>query len=346
MTGVALPGEDRVPPGPHRDLLKALHALYEGAGKPSLRQIAAGIRDGEYRDTISHEKAGALLRGRGLPGWLKVDCVVRRLADWHNPPLDPDEVAARFNQLWLDADRARPVGGSRAVTAATQDSAAAADGPPVPAAVIAEHNAPSGFPGEARFPSAVRGRDRVIHELSRGLDPRYRPGRPQVLTGFTGIGKSTIAYSVARIARREGGQRRAWSVDAADEGQLSRDLTVVARDLGVSEADWSRLGTRPVAELADVADRLWEQLEREQQGWLLVIDNADNPGLLGPQDGTGFIRKTARGLLLITTRDGDTGRWPDADLIEVGPLDPEPAAQVLTDLALSCPAFPGQGICG
>ena len=37
--------------------------------------------------------------------------------------------------------------------------------------------------------------------------------------------------------------------------------------------------------------------------------------------------------MLITTRDGDTRRWPDADLIEVPPLDPQAAALVLMDLA-------------
>jgi tetratricopeptide (TPR) repeat protein len=305
VTGIALPGEDRLPPGPHRDFLEALHALYDGAGKPGLRLIAAATADGEYRSTISHENAGALLRGTGLPRWLKVDCVVRQLAEWHNPRLDPDEEAARFNALWLAAERARTAG------------AATPTAPQVPAA-----------PGVS--PTAVRGRDEIIGRLSRGLEPGHYPWRPHVLAGPAGIGKSTIACRVADIARSKG---RAWWVCAADEERLSRDLADVARDLKVSEADWARLGSRPVADLTDVADRVWEALESEQQGWLLVIDNADTPRLLGPQDGTGWIRQAAGGLMLITTRDADKARWPEAELIGVGPLEPEAAARVLTDLA-------------
>ena len=63
MTGIALPDRDRLPPGPHRALVEALHDLYEGAGLPGLRKIAAGIADSDFLDTISHEKVGSLLRG-------------------------------------------------------------------------------------------------------------------------------------------------------------------------------------------------------------------------------------------------------------------------------------------
>jgi Tetratricopeptide repeat len=331
VTGIALPDEDRLPPGPHRDLLEALHSLYEGAGKPGLRRIAAGITDADYRDTVSHEKIGALLRGAGLPGCLKVECVVRQLAAWHNPRLNPDEEAARFTALWLAADRVRRAGEAHPAAAPASPPPA---GDPVGLAVgMTAEGTPSRVPGEAGLSSKVRGRDELIGRLSRGLDPQHGPGRPQVLVGAAGIGKSTIAYTAAGLARRVSPQRRAWWVCAADEERLSGDLADVARDLGVGEADWARLGTRPVADLSEVADRVWERLERERPGWLLVIDNADDPGLLGPQDGTGWIRRTVRGLVLITSRDGDGASWPGSGLIRVGPLRSEDAAQVLTDFA-------------
>ena len=334
MTGVAPPGDDRVPAGPHRAFHKALYVLYEGAGKPGLRRIATAIAGGDYRDTVSHEKAGALLRGTGLPKWEKVDCVVRQLAVWHNPRLDPDAEAARFHKLWLAADHARPASVSSAAAAAARDPAVIPGDPAKPAdALLAEGSVPPGFPGYAMPTSAVRGRDVIIRELARGLDVRYNPGRPQVLVGAAGIGKSAIAYGVAGIVRREKPQCRTWWVSAADEERLSRGLAVVARDLGVAEADWARLGAIPVADLSDVADRVWGLLERLPQGWLLVVDDADSPGLLGPQDGTGWIRAATRGLMLITSRDSDPARWPGADLIQVGPLEAEAAAQVLTDLA-------------
>jgi hypothetical protein len=329
-----MPGEDRLPPGPHRALLEALHALYEGAGKPGLRRIAAGITDGEFPDTISHEKVGALLRGADLPRWLKVECVVRQLAAWHNPRMDPDQEAARFTALWLAADHAQRPGGSRPAIAAAQDPAFLTGDSTWPAAgPRTEGNTPSALPGEAGLSPVIRGRDEIISRLSRGLDPRHGPGRPQVLAGTAGIGKSTIASGVAGLARRQSLRCRAWWVCAADEERLSRDLAGVARDLGVGEADWARLGARPVADLSDVADRVWEMLEHQPPGWLVVIDNADDPALLGPQDGTGWIRRAARGLMLVTTRDGDPASWPGADLIRVGPLESQAAAQVLTDLA-------------
>jgi hypothetical protein len=335
VTGVALPGKDRLPPGSHRVFVEALHGLYEGAGKPSLRGIAAAITNNpHFRDTISHEKVGAMLRGDGLPGWLKVECVVLQLAAWHHPPLDPEEVAVRFQKLWLAAGRAREAGDSRPAGAAAQEPAPLASDPMGPTiATTVDGSIPPDLVSDARLPSVVRGRDELIQQILSGRDPGSCPGRPQVLVGAAGMGKSTIAASVAAIARRDGLRHRVWWVSAADEDRLSRDLTSVARDLGVREADWSRMRASPVADLADVADHVWELLEREPSGWLMVIDNADDPGLLGPQDGRGWIRRSSSGLLLVTSRDCDAAHWPGADLVPVGPLRSEDAARVVTDLA-------------
>jgi hypothetical protein len=244
VTGVAPPGEDRLPPGPHRTLLEALHSLYEGAAKPGLRRIAHAIANGEYRDTISHEKVGALLRGDGLPGWMKVECVVRQLAAWHNPRLDPDGEAARFIPLWLAADRARRAGQSRPAATAAPEFAFLASDPMGPAAALmADGSTPSGLPGEPGLPSVVRGRDEIIGGLSRSLDPQHCPGRPQVLVGAAGIGKSTVAHSVAVMARRQGPQRQAWWVGAADEERLSPGtwlaLPVISASLRPTGAAWA-----------------------------------------------------------------------------------------------------------
>ncbi len=313
MTGIALPDRDRLPPGPHRALVEALHDLYEGAGLPGLRKIAAGIADSDFPDTISHEKVGSLLRGASLPGWLKVECVVRQFAAWHNPRLDADQQAARFLQLWLAADRARENSQRRSEGGA--------------ASALPEFRAETGVP-------IVRGRGEIVNRLLHALDAAEGgAARPQVLYGEAGIGKSTIADRVAAQARDEGASRRLWWVCAADEEMLARDLAGMARDLGIGEADWSRLGTRSAADLYEVADRVWASLEDAPADWLLVIDNADDPHLLGPQDGTGWVRAASRGLVLITTRNGDAASWPEADLIRVDPLPPDAAAQVLTDLA-------------
>jgi hypothetical protein len=321
VTGVSLPGKDRVPPGAHRDLLKALHGLYQGAGRPSLRRIAIAVTaDEQLPDTISHEKVSALLHGAGLPRWSKVEGVVRQLAAWHSPRRDPDAEAARFLKLWLAADEAREAGGSRVAPELMAT--------PVPQGRPADRvtSAPGG-------PALIRGRDEIIRQLIRDLNPEHIPGRPQVLGGVAGIGKSTIVSIVRDQASRQDPPRRAWWVFAADEDVLSRHLADLARDLGVAEAYWGRLGTRPAADLTEVADQVWEALERAPAGWLLVIDNADDPRLLGPQDGTAWVRATTRGLVLVTTRAQDPASWPGSDLRQVDPLRPDDAAGVLTDLA-------------
>jgi len=112
MVGIEPAGLDRLPEGPGRDLVLALHALYRGAGKPSTRRIAEYVQNGEYRDTVSHETVAAMLHGdRGLPRWEKLEAVVSVLALWHIPPLDPVAEATRMQKSWHAAqgDPAGPV---------------------------------------------------------------------------------------------------------------------------------------------------------------------------------------------------------------------------------------------
>jgi hypothetical protein len=101
MVGIEPPGLDRLPEGPGRDLVLALHGLYRGSGKPSTRRIAKDVQLGNYRDTVSHETVAAMLRGdRGLPRWEKLEAVVSVLALRHTSPLDPVAEATRMQELW------------------------------------------------------------------------------------------------------------------------------------------------------------------------------------------------------------------------------------------------------
>jgi hypothetical protein len=113
-----------VPPGPRRMLVEALHALYRGAGKPSMRRIAKAATDGPFRDTVSHETVSAVLNGKGgLPRWEKVDAVVRVLAGWNVPPADPDDEARRIQQLWHAAQDELPAAGTADPAAPPGDEA-------------------------------------------------------------------------------------------------------------------------------------------------------------------------------------------------------------------------------
>lgn len=94
--------------------------------------------------------------------------------------------------------------------------------------------------------------------------------------------------------------------------------------------------THTVAGLGDVADRIWALLEQCPPGWLLVLDNADDPAILGPSDGTGWIRRTDRGLVLVTTRNGNDASWPGGIAVTwLGALSVEAATDVLIRLAPS-----------
>jgi Tetratricopeptide repeat len=192
------------------------------------------------------------------------------------------------------------------------------------------------FPGASTevpaVPRAVHGRGDVVGCFVEKAEAGCACS-PQVLAGPGGIGKSTIARVVATRLRDGGAAGRVWWVSAANEEVLSSGLVSVARDLGASRADLEAIGSHAVAGLGDVADRVWRLLDRGPRRWLLVIDNADDPDLLGPCDGTGWVRGTRNGLLLITTRDGDEACWPEADLVPVRRLALGAAADVLTDLA-------------
>lgn len=75
-------------PGPHRDLVEALHALHREAGRPSLRSIAGRAR-------CSHTTVRHIFSHPRLPAWELVEVVVTALAG------DP----ADFRELWLAATK-------------------------------------------------------------------------------------------------------------------------------------------------------------------------------------------------------------------------------------------------
>jgi tetratricopeptide (TPR) repeat protein len=181
-------------------------------------------------------------------------------------------------------------------------------------------------------PRAVHGRGETVADLLGKADA-HRRHLPQLLAGAGGMGKSTIAKLAAAELREKHPQYRIWWISAANEERLSAGLVSVARDTGASPAIQEMIRSHVVADLGNVIDHIWYLLEHGPTRWLLVIDNADDPGLLGASDGTGWIRSTRNGMLLITTRNGDEACWPDAEFIPVRPLSINAAADVLTDLA-------------
>jgi hypothetical protein len=101
-----MPNKDRLPPGPRRELVKAVHRLYELAGKPATRKISAGIRGRvDLPGTLSHEGVSAVLRGAGgVPRWPNLESLVRVLAERAVVQLDVHQEVLRVHALWATAD--------------------------------------------------------------------------------------------------------------------------------------------------------------------------------------------------------------------------------------------------
>jgi Tetratricopeptide repeat len=176
----------------------------------------------------------------------------------------------------------------------------------------------------------VRGRVELLGLLTQLLaDPH---GRFHVLAGLGGVGKTTVALALAAEARAGGGS--VWWVSGADAASVTEGLLAVAMSLGTAPAEVqeARAGRR------HPADVVWAALDK-QTGWLLVIDNADDPSALvvsgcTAADGTGWLRPTHHGLVLVTSRMADPGAWGwhgQVHLVEC--LGEDDGAQVLVDLA-------------
>ncbi len=183
----------------------------------------------------------------------------------------------------------------------------------------------------------MRGRGQVIDELAGfALAP---PGHALVLAGLGGSGKSTVARAVAaRVLAKDG---CAWWVPAADAVSVTQLLLGLAGELGASRGQVEEA----LAGRLNPSDVLWQQLENTA-GWMLVLDNADNPAALAAGDrpvnsGSGWLRSTRTGMVLVTSRVGDLQRWgPIARIVRLESLGEADGAQVLLDLA------PGAGDSG
>ncbi|MBF9131406.1 tetratricopeptide repeat protein [Plantactinospora sp. S1510] len=169
----------------------------------------------------------------------------------------------------------------------------------------------------------LRGRDDLVGELLGLVSDGVGGSRVRVLHGLGGRGKTSIALEVC--ARSAGGP--VWWVSAVDEVSLRAGLTAVARHAGASEQEL-RAG--------DLGDVLWGRLAGLASGWLLVVDNADDPQVLAGSgqlaDGNGWLRPAeVAGLVVVTSR---SARWPSwCHPQRVGMLDEELAAEVLRDAA-------------
>ncbi len=126
--------------------------------------------------------------------------------------------------------------------------------------------------------------------------------------------------------------RLAALADRCDPLALQRGEVAVACGLS------GRQLTDPRAGHGSLPDLVWRQLD-QASGWLLVIDNVDDPAALSPsgdllRDYRGWVRPGSRGLLVVTSRDRNHDTWGDrAVLVRAAPLDDQSGGRILSDLA-------------
>ena len=179
-------------------------------------------------------------------------------------------------------------------------------------------------PAVGRTPVVLRDRVGEMDRLRAAVEPGIG-NRVYVLHGLGGCGKTAVAYALFQHATTQAGRLGLW-VNASDPASLRAGMLAVAADRGATDGELvgARSGLRPAADL------VWRYLDRSDQPWFLVLDNADTPAIL--RDG-GWLRTSPTGTVVVTTRQAAAHWWPGAQLLQLGVLPREDAALVLRDLA-------------
>lgn len=219
---IALPGPDKVPDGPHRDLLVRLHDLYSQAGKPATRVISKRIDD-EKLESVSYETISALLRGDKVPGWARLQSIIVALCRASVHKVDVTEELVRFNGLWRRYESplapAPPIEPPR-------------PGPQLPIVPLAPRPVAARFHGDLpRRATLFTGREQFLDRVHRQLVEE--PEKPLVLFGPIGAGKTQLAAEYAR--RHRARYAVTWWVPAETAEQAGESLRELGRRLDLGD---------------------------------------------------------------------------------------------------------------
>jgi tetratricopeptide (TPR) repeat protein len=318
---IQLPGPDRVPPGPVRDFVSALHEIYIAAGQPAARTLARatdGLPPREYQ-SVSHETISATLRGSSIPAWEKIRSLLRVLVD-----LSPDEhdwvaLVRRMNRLWAATRTAHPddwvAGGidppeirpsvisvaapiRPAVTIQPPAIAPPAASPPPGAIRNALPDLTASFVGREDLLETMRS------TLDANLDARF------VLHGAVGVGKTQL---VRRFIEDHGdAYGLIWWVSAQTVETAHVSLLELAGALDLPRSHRIHL----------VVQSMVQRLESRQLRYLLVFDDVTDEAVRA-------LAPTVGGHVIITTRNPGWGHDESSIGLEVPCLSDAEAGALL-----------------
>ncbi|MGC0377156.1 tetratricopeptide repeat protein [Streptomyces sp. SAI-229] len=181
------------------------------------------------------------------------------------------------------------------------------------------------LPLVGRAPGVLRDRTDIMERLRAAV--AGPGGGIHVLHGMGGCGKTAVAHALFTEAVRDHGRVGLW-VNASERVSLRAGMLAVAGDRGATGGELAAAaGGRRAA-----ADLVWHYLDHSADPWLLVLDNADDPGIL--EEGT-WLRSSPSGTVLVTTRHATSPLWhtPGVNSHRIGVLPLEDATLLLRDLA-------------
>ncbi|GAA2219865.1 XRE family transcriptional regulator [Streptomyces indiaensis] len=304
---------DAAAPQVVREFADRLRSVAQAAGYVGVRELAAGT--GVGRTTVSDA-----LTAKRVPTWTTLAALLRGC------DITPDRDWAKACEAAREAMERE----KRAAKGASRPGDEPDDQAPTTPSPIG----PGTFSIRAPYgelPPRLRGRDELLNQLEVKL--AAGESRVQVLYGLGGCGKTTVALHLARHARDRG--YSVFWLSASTPDRMVTGMKEVVRELGAEEeaieAAWSGR--------ISATDLVWRELDASERPWLLVVDNADEPGWLAsdggsPGDGTGWLRSSPAGMTVVTSRLSNPDVWGrESDTHRVGVLSPEDGRDVLLDLA-------------
>jgi tetratricopeptide (TPR) repeat protein len=301
---IPLPGRDKVPDGPVREFVSAVHEIYDAAGQPAARVVARATLDlPTVFHSVSHETVSATLRGSGVPAWEKVRAILQVLAlmapfDYEMGPLEQ-----RWSDLW---QRARHV-----LQDAPEPGGPAPLPPdPPPPPFLARPAQPAPVSGARPRPEpGFVGREALLESMRAAL--AAGPDVRLVLHGPVGAGKTQAALSY--LDRHVPESRHVWWVPCESVDGALACLIELAGVLGVERHHRVSRTVRMVL----------DGLEQRRFPYLMIFDGLDDPGLLRLVPNGGQV--------IVTTRDPALGAEGSSVGIEVPDLDPGEVEELLRE---------------